>query len=84
MVLYKHGNRSAKFLASSGYQKLIFKTYNGCQIYTITIVAVITVMSSDDGCSWCRLGHYTIPEEMDDVCNWLRASLELTGSATQS
>lgn len=59
VVLYKHGNRSAKFLASSGYQKLIFKTYNG-------------------------LGHYTIPEEMDDVCNWLTASLELTGSATQS
>eukprot|EP00262_Sarcandra_glabra_P021556 TRINITY_DN918_c0_g1_i1.p1 TRINITY_DN918_c0_g1~~TRINITY_DN918_c0_g1_i1.p1 ORF type:complete len:145 (+),score=23.49 TRINITY_DN918_c0_g1_i1:48-437(+) len=26
------------------------------------------------------LGHYTIPEEMDDVCKWLTASLGLDGS----
>jgi hypothetical protein len=25
----------------------------------------------------CRLGHYTIPEEMDDVSKWLRSTLGL-------
>lgn len=28
----------------------------------------------------CRLGHYTIPEETDEVCNWLTATLGLEGS----
>ncbi|PKA53842.1 lysophospholipase II [Apostasia shenzhenica] len=29
--------------------------------------------------SYSRLAHYTIPEEMDDVCNWLKVSLMLDG-----
>ncbi|XP_044463434.1 acyl-protein thioesterase 2-like [Mangifera indica] len=29
--------------------------------------------------SYDGLGHYTIPEEMDEVCNWLIARLELEG-----
>ncbi|XP_020685691.1 acyl-protein thioesterase 2 isoform X2 [Dendrobium catenatum] len=29
--------------------------------------------------SYDRLAHYTIPEEMNDVCDWLKASLELEG-----
>ncbi|KAG8375459.1 hypothetical protein BUALT_Bualt10G0102100 [Buddleja alternifolia] len=30
--------------------------------------------------SYNGLGHYTIPEEMDEVCRWLSAQLELQGS----
>uniref|UniRef100_A0A1D1Y410 Acyl-protein thioesterase 2 n=1 Tax=Anthurium amnicola TaxID=1678845 RepID=A0A1D1Y410_9ARAE len=55
VVLYKHGEKSAGVLSTSGFRNLTFKTYSG-------------------------LGHYTIPEEMDDVCKWLRASLGLNGS----
>lgn len=29
--------------------------------------------------SYSSLGHYTIPEEMDDVCNWLTTKLGLDG-----
>lgn len=29
--------------------------------------------------TYSSLAHYTIPEEMDDVCNWLKANLELDG-----
>jgi len=28
-----------------------------------------------------RLGHYTIPEETDDVCAWLTSKLGLEGNA---
>uniref|UniRef100_A0A1D1YVZ4 Acyl-protein thioesterase 2 n=1 Tax=Anthurium amnicola TaxID=1678845 RepID=A0A1D1YVZ4_9ARAE len=55
VVQYKHGEKSAEVLTSTGFQNLTFKTYN-------------------------RLGHYTVPEEMDDVCKWLTASLGLDGS----
>jgi len=27
-----------------------------------------------------RLGHYTIPEEMDEVCAWLTSKLGLEGN----
>lgn len=56
VVIYKHGERSAEVLQSTGFQNLNFKTYNS-------------------------LGHYTVPEEMDDVCKWLTASLGLDGSS---
>ncbi|MQM13305.1 hypothetical protein Taro_046231 [Colocasia esculenta] len=55
VVQYKHGEKSAEVLTSTGFRNVTFKTYNG-------------------------LGHYTIPEEMDDVCKWLTASLGLDGS----
>ncbi|XP_077209994.1 uncharacterized protein LOC143845501 [Tasmannia lanceolata] len=55
VVLYKHGEKSAHVLTSTGFRNIAFKTYNG-------------------------LGHYTIPEEMDDVCKWLTARLGLDGS----
>ncbi|KAF8393255.1 hypothetical protein HHK36_021496 [Tetracentron sinense] len=55
VVQYKHGERSAQVLSSTGFQNLTFRTYNG-------------------------LGHYTVPEEMDEVCNWLTARLGLEGS----
>ncbi|KAI3997662.1 hypothetical protein MKX01_040635 [Papaver californicum] len=29
---------------------------------------------------WQRLGHGTIPEEMNEVCNWLTTNLALDGS----
>ncbi|KAK1259091.1 hypothetical protein QJS04_geneDACA005611 [Acorus gramineus] len=55
VVQYKHGEKSARVLNSTGFQNATFKTYYG-------------------------LGHYTIPEEMDDVCKWLTAMLQLDGS----
>ncbi|KAL6985293.1 lysophospholipase [Sarracenia purpurea var. burkii] len=55
VVEYTHGEKSAQTLSSAGFQKLLFRTYNG-------------------------LGHYTIPEETEEVCNWLTAMLELEGS----
>ncbi|XP_072993987.1 uncharacterized protein [Typha latifolia] len=48
VVLYKHGERSAEILRSTGFSNLTFKTFNG-------------------------LAHYTVPEEMDNVCKWLTA-----------
>lgn len=30
--------------------------------------------------TYARLGHHTVPEEMDDVCKWLTARLGLDGS----
>jgi len=29
----------------------------------------------------CRLGHYTVPREMDEVSNWLNSRLGLGGSS---
>lgn len=29
---------------------------------------------------FCRLGHYTVPKEMEEVCNWLHTRLGLEGS----
>ncbi|KAL5144921.1 Acyl-protein thioesterase 2 [Glycine soja] len=54
VVAYEHGERSAVTLSSSGFQNLIFRSYNG-------------------------LGHYTVPEETDEVCRWLTANLGLEG-----
>ncbi|XP_031487788.1 uncharacterized protein LOC116255852 [Nymphaea colorata] len=55
VVHYKHGEKSAEVLTSSGFRSLTFKSYNG-------------------------LGHYTVPEEMDDVCKWIIATLGLETS----
>ncbi|KAM7267116.1 hypothetical protein ACFE04_009282 [Oxalis oulophora] len=33
--------------------------------------------------SYNSLGHYTIPEEMDEVCSWLTSKLGLDGSTSQ-
>lgn len=55
VVVYKHGERSAEVLKSTGFQNITFKSYSG-------------------------LGHYTVPEEMDDVCKWITATLGLDGS----
>ncbi|KAK9098838.1 hypothetical protein Syun_025883 [Stephania yunnanensis] len=54
VVLFKHGEKSAEVLRSTGFQNLAFKTYNG-------------------------VGHYTVPEEMDEVCNWFSSALGLVG-----
>ncbi|EHA8587451.1 Acyl-protein thioesterase 1 [Cocos nucifera] len=75
VVPYKHGERSAEVLRSSGFRNLTFKTYNGLGHYTVP-------EQMDDVCRWltARLGHYTVPEQMDDVCRWLTARLGLDGS----
>nr|KAJ0207754.1 hypothetical protein LSAT_V11C500239900 [Lactuca sativa] len=54
MVDYKHGEKSAQTLRSTGFQNMTFRTYNG-------------------------LGHYTTPEEVNDVCYWLVARMGLSG-----
>ncbi|KAF6152693.1 hypothetical protein GIB67_021353 [Kingdonia uniflora] len=54
VVQYKHGERSAEVLSSTGFKNLIFKKYDG-------------------------LGHYTVPEETDEVCNWLITTMGLEG-----
>jgi len=55
VVIYKHGEKSAQALESSGFGNMIFKSYRG-------------------------LGHYTIPEEMEEVCRWLSGNLGLEGT----
>jgi len=46
---------------------------------------IITVIFADDISLMnnifllCRLGHYTVPEETDEVCRWLTANLGLEG-----
>ncbi|KAM0825443.1 hypothetical protein ACQ4PT_069552 [Festuca glaucescens] len=57
VVLYKHGERSAEALKSTGFANVVFKLYN-------------------------RLGHYTVPEEMDEVGKWLTTNLEIGTSSS--
>ncbi|XP_006645555.3 acyl-protein thioesterase 2 isoform X1 [Oryza brachyantha] len=57
VVLYKHGEKSAEALKSTGFSNVVFKSYN-------------------------RLGHYTVPEEMDEVCKWLTANLAISSSSS--
>uniref|UniRef100_A0A0D6QZF9 Phospholipase/carboxylesterase/thioesterase domain-containing protein n=1 Tax=Araucaria cunninghamii TaxID=56994 RepID=A0A0D6QZF9_ARACU len=54
VVIYKHGEKSAQALESTGFANMTFKSYKG-------------------------LGHYTIPEETEDVCRWLTGKLGLEG-----
>ncbi|XP_021616054.1 acyl-protein thioesterase 2 isoform X2 [Manihot esculenta] len=57
VVPYKFGEKSSRVLASTGFQDVTFKAYNG-------------------------LGHYTIPQEMDEVCTWLTSKLGLEESSS--
>ncbi|KAK1408058.1 hypothetical protein QVD17_39689 [Tagetes erecta] len=57
VVEHKHGEKTAEILRSSGFQNIMFYTYNG-------------------------LGHYTIPQEMYDVCSWLVRQMGINGNAT--
>jgi len=57
VVLYKHGERSAEALKSTGFSNVAFKSYS-------------------------RLGHYTVPEEMDEVGKWLTTNLEIGTSSS--
>ncbi|KAH0989622.1 hypothetical protein GBA52_001105 [Prunus armeniaca] len=82
VVAYGHGEKSAQVLSSAGFRNLMFRTYNGYVIlpsFGTYILFFSISISRIHGCQ-CRLGHYTIPEETDDVCTWLTASLGLEGS----
>ncbi|KAG8053265.1 hypothetical protein GUJ93_ZPchr0001g30483 [Zizania palustris] len=57
VVLYKHGERSAEALKSTGFSNVVFKSYN-------------------------RLGHYTVPEEMEEVCKWLTSNMAISSSSS--
>lgn len=82
VVAFKHGEKSAQTLSSAGFRNLTFRTYHG---YVSINFLVLLFCISDKKLQkmWdlaqCRLGHYTIPEEMDVVCNWLTAILGLDG-----
>lgn len=87
VVACKHGEKSAHALSSAGFRDLTFRTYNGYDPSPAGLVCRTLHIF----CSWhwqshgClifpyRLGHYTIPEETDEVCNWLTARLGLEGS----
>lgn len=85
VVAYKHGEKSAQNLSSAGFRNLTFRTYNGYLIYfclkpKTTIFSSFAVSNVTKALILqCRLGHYTIPEETDEVCNWLTANLVLDG-----
>lgn len=64
-ILLCHGKGDDVVLYKHGERSAEALTSNGFQNLTFK--------------SYDRLAHYTIPEEMNDVCNWLKASLELDG-----
>ncbi|CAL5443216.1 unnamed protein product [Camellia sinensis] len=66
VVRFKFGEKSSQALSSAGFQDVTFKAYNGCELKIVT-------------CKLHRLGHYTIPEEMDELCSWLTSKLGLEG-----
>lgn len=87
MVPFKFGEKSAKALSSSGFQDVTFKAYDGCAILIFALKNCVLGICCY--CNYelsffpklCRLGHYTIPEEMDDLCAWLTSKLGLEGSS---
>lgn len=87
VVPYKHGEKSTQILSSSGFRSLTFKAYDGYLhflfIYTIehlTEKETVGIPSEHIYVKLCRLGHYTVPKEMDEVCHWLNGRLGLEGS----
>jgi len=88
VVAHKHGEKSAQALSSAGFRNLTFRSYNGyirlplgiSISYFLNILFLALAMIKKNVCLQCRLGHYTIPEEMDEVCNWLTTRLGLDGS----
>ncbi|KAL5976969.1 hypothetical protein ACLOJK_021307 [Asimina triloba] len=124
VVLYKHGEKSANALQSTGFKNLTFKAYSGyvahclfplenheAMCLTSFTISDFYMWSCDDFFLRCLLaeacidnhsinyhimpnlvssfwvlkprwlGHYTIPEEMDEVCKWFTAKLGLDGSS---
>lgn len=90
IVPFKHGENSSYFLSSAGFRYLTFKTYEGyLEIVTIStrlsFIALGFTLSHHKYVlrglvSLCRLGHYTVPKEMEEVCHWLHSMLGLKGS----
>lgn len=83
MVAHKHGEKSAQTLSAAGFRNLMFRTYNGYVILPSLSKHAFIFCSffQSESLVWqCSLGHYTIPEETDEVCTWLTASLGLEGS----
>lgn len=77
VVPYKFGEKSSRVLVSTGFQDATFKAYNGyvsC-FNSVTYRSQLLIIFAP----LYRLGHYTIPEEMDEVCAWLTSKLGLGG-----
>jgi lysophospholipase-2 len=83
VVAYEHGENSARTLSAAGFQNLIFRSYNGYSsyffIFLMQSAKIIIIFVYDMKLFVCRLGHYTVPEETDEVCRWLTANLALEG-----
>jgi lysophospholipase-2 len=88
VVAYEHGENSARTLSAAGFQNLIFRSYNGYSSYfffffffffLMQSAKIIIIFVYDMKLFVCRLGHYTVPEETDEVCRWLTANLALEG-----
>ena len=82
VVAHKHGEKSAQTLSAAGFRNLMFRTYNGYvnlpSYFLFNNFSFVMVHESYN--RQCSLGHYTIPEETDELCTWLTASLGLEGS----
>ena len=87
VVAHKHGEKSAQALSSAGFRNLTFRSYNGYIYLPLGIIAypnyinilLLALIIIINALLPCRLGHYTIPEEMDEVCNWLTTRIGLDG-----
>lgn len=64
-ILLCHGKGDDVVLYKHGERSAEFLTSNRFQSLTFK--------------TYSSLGHHTIPEELDDVCSWLKANLELDG-----
>lgn len=95
VVAHEHGEKAVEALTSLGFQNMIFKSYDGyCtlpfyQLYfnKIAMKMVLYRRTSLNRRLYillCRLGHYTIPEETEQVCKWLTTVLDLEGTDSDS
>lgn len=82
VVRFRFGEKSTQRLTSTGFKNLTFKSYDSYVIFLYrTLVGLLLFISEIIYFLILlkRLGHYTIPEEMDEVCSWLTSKLELEG-----
>ena len=95
VVAFEHGEKAVEALTSLGFQNITFKSYEGyCTLpfYQLNFNKLVMKMVLYRRTSLnrrlyillCRLGHYTIPEETEQVCKWLTSVLDLEGTPSDS
>ncbi|KAL7600080.1 hypothetical protein Lser_V15G24037 [Lactuca serriola] len=77
VVWFRYGEKSAEKLTSAGFENLTFKSFHSyaCD-FSFNFNHFQLPLSKN---LKNRLGHYIIPEEMDEVSSWLTSKLELEG-----